>query len=65
MSRPTGRPAIALYGMEVNKELGTDFGGFIVVAKEVYAMNYMSVATYQIGAVFPHRRPQRPPFDQT
>jgi hypothetical protein len=47
--------------MAVNEELGALFGGIIVSAKHIDAMHDVSVSTYQIGAVFLHRRPQRPP----
>ena len=46
--------------MAVNEELGALFGGFIVNAKDIDAMHDMSVPTYQVGAVFKHRGPQRP-----
>jgi hypothetical protein len=44
-----------------NEEFGALFGGFIVVAKQIDAIHYVSVPTYQIGAVFPHRRPNDHP----
>jgi hypothetical protein len=47
--------------VDVNEELGTHLGRLIVIAEHIDAMHDVSVSTYQIGAVFLHRRPQRPP----
>jgi hypothetical protein len=49
-----------LYGLNVNEELGAHLGRLIVIAKHIDAMHDVSVSTYQVGAVFHHRRPQRP-----
>jgi hypothetical protein len=47
--------------MGANEELGTLLGSIIVSAKHIDAMHDMPVPTDQVGAVFPHRRHQRPP----